>query len=113
MAKDELYPLSPAEVDPYRVTGNDFPAAGGTGPSAGSGMNQLISLSDGQCSPGCLADSGDDSYRGPSEWGKEGRAFNVSTNKGESNGKASNPGMKFGVDMVGGQVAPNVKTDRL
>lgn len=108
--KDNLVPLSPSQVDPYRVKGSDFPAPKGM-PKAGemSGQDELATQSANQVSPRAAEGEGDN---GPSVWGKGGTEFKVEQNKGEGGQPSTSLSIGCGVDFGSGQISPNVSTDR-
>lgn len=107
--KNSLVPLSPSEIDSYRVKGSDFPAP--KGPKAGemSGQDELVMQSTNQMSPRSAEGEGAD---GPSVWGKGGTEFKVEMNKGEGGEPSVAVSIGCGVDFKSGQITPNVSTER-
>lgn len=101
MAKNELVsePMNiekPADVKP----------GGGAGPGGKPNYNQLVSMSEAECTPGNLAGGAGM----PSTWGKEGSHFSVGKSSAEQGTSMS---AKFDtVDLNTGLIVPNVETDR-
>ena len=104
MAKNALVPQSAKDVVHNDDKATDFQNVGGSGPGGKPGYNQLVSEAVAEESPREL--EGD--KEGPSVWGKGGTAFSVSKGAGEG----TSVGSRFGVDLVNGDISPNVSTER-
>lgn len=102
--------------DCYQVTGKDFPVPN-MQKGVDAGPQGLVSESAKQMAPSDNASDG----HGPAVWGKEGKAFGSSVNKGESDMQATDESPTFAgkksaslsVDCVSGQSVPSVKDDRI
>jgi len=103
--KDQLVSVPVDLADVYRVTGSNFPNVGGSGMGSKPGYNQLVQEATAEEAPRTL--EGDS--EGPSVWGKGGTAFSVAKSSAEA-GTAQSAG--FGVDLVNGDISPNVSTER-
>ena len=99
MAKNELVSQNPSQVDSYRVTGKDFPDKSSGAKGSSSGNNDLVKQSKTQ--EGARYNAGE----GPADWGKEGSAFSVSKNKGESSEAPSSPSIPESVNLVSGKIS--------
>lgn len=91
--------------DSYRVRGADFPvksvkAVSGAGGSKGDaeGSNKLVPQSTEQRGP--RFNAGD----GPAEWGREGKQFSVSVNKGESDESPSSVSIPESINCATGKI---------
>lgn len=105
--KDNLVPLSPSQMDPYRVKGSDFPAPKGMGKAGDmSGQDELVKQSPNQISPRAVEGEG------PSVWGTDKVQFKIEQNKGEGGQPSTSLPMDCAVDKVTGQITPNVSTER-
>lgn len=104
--QDALVPLTAPELDTYRVRGSDFPNAGGTGMGSKPGHDELVKESELQEYPRYNADdgAGESGAGTPSVWGKEGKGFDASRNKGEGDMPAKDVMIAEGVDLVSGKL---------
>jgi hypothetical protein len=104
--QNELVPLTAPELDTYRVTGYDFPNKGGSGMGDKPGHDDLMPETDLQTYPRYNADdgSGESGAGTPSVWGKEGKGFMSSVNKGEGDEPSKAMMIAEGVDLIGGQI---------
>lgn len=104
--QDQLVPLTAPEMDTYRVRGDDFPYSGGKGVGDKPGHDELVKESELQEYPRYNADDGPgESGAGtPSTWGKEGKGFEVSRNKGEGSVAAKDVSIPESVNMVTGKL---------
>ena len=105
MAKNALVPQSAKDVVHNDDKATDFQNVGGSGPGGKPGYNQLVSEAVAEESPREL--EGD--KEGPSVWGKGGTAFPVVKSSAEVGTSQS---ASFGVDLVNGDISPNVSTER-
>lgn len=106
--QDKLVSESIAQVDPYRVTGKDFPVKTPAGHEYGfeSGKDELV---DAPCGVRHLEDGGEGSgYGTPSVWGKGGKAFPVGKNGGEGESKPSGMSYGYSINCESGDIMPNV-----
>ena len=120
MAKNELEPQTPHQVDTYHVKGSDFPVsnvAAATGQSGAhgtaEGANALAAQSENQCGPRHIEDGGPGSKGSgtPTTWESGGRsakvssAFPIKKNSGESeSGGTSSVGASESVNLSTGLV---------
>lgn len=105
MAKNALVPQSTKDVIHNDDKPSDFPNVGGSGQGGKPGYNQLVSEAVAEEAPRDL--EGD--ANGPSVWGKGGTAFPVVKSSAEVGTSQST---RFGVDLVNGDISPNVITER-
>lgn len=110
--QDKLVELYPAQMDPYRVKGSDFPNKGGSGVGGKPGHDDLCPEAGNQEAPRHAEDpgAGEDGYGTPSDWQSGGRSkhvaasFPVGKNKGESEDTPSKVSIPEGVDLISGKL---------
>jgi hypothetical protein len=106
--KDSLESLSPAQKDPYRAQGSDFPVkkvSAFHGQSEdGGGKDNLATLSSNQESPREVEVSGGEKDSMSSRQASVAANFKVGTNSGESGVAPVSPGNEYSVNLSTGAV---------
>jgi hypothetical protein len=126
--KDDLVPLTPMQHDPYKAKPENWPVKdvdSGDGQSGSHGTavgaNALASLSENQCGPRHIEDSGPGPKGSgtPTGWESGGRSakiasnFPIQTNKGEANQEGGETSISEFVDLKTGYIGAGTSRTRV